>query len=534
MLLYDEVGLMQFFYSFNNRKSKDKMKYRKMAQMILLMFLIMFLSTLVAMFFFRVKVFESNIVMIYLLGIFLCSYYADNFIFSLVSSVCAVLLYNFFFTEPYYNFKVHDPSYIVTFLVMLIVGFITNMLTNRVKQERQLVQDREKYIASLFYIEKKLLDVNSEEELAKTSAEEIAKQLNAAVNVQIYDAEGQLVCSEICGEEDFTGEIDQAACRETFQTGSPCGCGTTLYSEAKAYYEPIISKSGVLGIVGIALSELSLLSQAQKQFIDVIIPQIAVVLDRQNLVRKEQLIQIEMQKERLRADMLRSISHDFRTPLAGIMGLSSTAHDNYEKISDEVRKSFFQSIYEDANWLNELVENILQTTRFEAGNVKLNLDEEAAEEIITDAVAHVKKHALNHPIFVRLPEEIILIKVDAILIRQVIINLLNNAINYSPEGTEITISLYRKGERVMFEVKDNGPGILQNELKGLFDRNDQKQSSNTHNRRGMGLGLSLCKTIIQAHGGDITLRNDEPHGTIARFSLSSEEDEQSGTIDISR
>ena len=525
---------MQLFNDLVHKKSKDKMKFKKMTQMIALIFLIMFVSTLIAMLFFRIKVFESNIVMIYLLGIFLCSYYAEDFIFSLVSSVCAVLLYNFFFTEPYYNFKVHDPSYIITFLVMLIVGFITNMLTNRVKQERQLVQDREKYIASLFYIEKKLLDVNSEEELAKTSADEIAEQLKASVNIQIYDAEGQLVCIEICGTEDFTGEIDLAACRETFQTGSPCGCGTTLYSEAKAYYEPIISKSGVLGTVGISLMDHTTLSQTQKQFIDVIIPQIAVVLDRQNIARKEHLIQIEMQKERLRADMLRSISHDFRTPLAGIMGLSSTARDNYEKISDEVRKNFLQSIYEDADWLNELVENILQTTRFEAGNVKLNLEEEAAEEIITDAVAHVRKHALNHPIFVRIPEEIILVKVDAILIRQVIVNLLNNAINYSPEGTEITISLYRKGKQVVFEVKDDGPGILKNELTGLFDRYHQSNSVKASNRKGMGLGLSLCKTIIQAHDGDITVCNCEPHGTNVSFYITAEEGEQDGTTDINR
>jgi two-component system sensor histidine kinase KdpD len=215
------------------------------------------------------------------------------------------------------------------------------------------------------------------------------------------------------------------------------------------------------------------------------------------------------------------------------MGLASTARDNYDKISDEVRKNFLQSIYEDADWLSEIVENILQTTRFEAGKVKLNLEEEAAEEILTDAVTHVKKHALNYSIQVKIPEEIILIKVDAILIRQVIVNLLNNAINYSPEGTEITVSLKRNGNQVIFEVQDNGPGILQNELMNLFDRYHQT-SVNLLNRRGMGLGLSLCKTIIQAHGGDITLRNYEPHGTIVSFYIRSEEERSDGAIDISR
>jgi two-component system sensor histidine kinase KdpD len=477
--------------------------------------------------------FESNIVMIYLLGIFLFSYYAEDFIFSFASSVCAVLLYNFFFTEPYYNFKVNNPSYIITFVVMLIVGFITNMLTNRVKLERQQVKDREKYISSLYNIEKKLLDVKSEEELAKTSAEEIANLLKADVSVKIYNVEHDMICSYFCGKDVFAGEIDQVACNETIQTGSACGHGTNLFSEAKAYYKPIINQSGVLGTVGISLPDNSNLTQTQSRFIDVIIPQIAVVLDRQNLVKKEQRVQIEMQKERLRADMLRSISHDFRTPLAGIMGLASTARDNYDKISDEVRKNFLQSIYEDADWLNEIVENILQTTRFEAGKVKLNLEEEAAEEILTAAVTHVKRHALNYIIQVKIPEEIILIKVDAILVRQVIVNLLNNAINYSPEGTEITVSLRRNGKQVIFEVQDNGPGILQNDMVNLFDRYHQT-SAKLLNRRGMGLGLSLCKTIIQAHGGDITLRNYEPHGTIVSFYIKSEGEMTDGAIDFSR
>lgn len=527
---YKGVVFILLHKEHDNFKNKN-MKSKKIFQMVFMMISIMFICTIIAMLFFRIKMFESNIVMIYLLGIFLFSYFAEDYVYSLCSSVIAVLLYNFFFTEPYYNFKVKDTSYIITFFVMLIVGFITNMLTNRVKLERQHVEDREKYISSLFYIEKKLLDVRSKEELAKTSAEEISNQLCADVCVRIYNEEHELVCSFICGNEVFSGEIDQTACVETYQTGSACGHGTNLFSEARAYYKPIVSQSGVLGVVGISLPVNSDLTLTQNRFIDVIIPQIAVVLDRQSLAKKEQKIQIEMQKERLRADMLRSISHDFRTPLAGIMGLSSTARDNYDKLSDDVRKNFLQSIYEDADWLNELVENILQTTRFEAGKVKLNLEEEAAEEIITDAVTHIKKHALNYKIQVRIPEEIIIIKVDAILIRQVIVNLLNNAINYSPEGTEISISLYRKENQVLFEVKDDGPGILQKDLAGLFDRYHQSQTTGFLSRRGMGIGLSLCKTIIQAHGGDITIRNYEPHGTIVTFNITSEEERQDGTID---
>lgn len=493
-------------------------------QILLIMILIMVVCTLISREFHLIKMFESNIVMVYLLGIVVFSYLAEGYTYSLFSSICAVMLYNFFFTEPYYTFKVNNPDYIITFFIMFFVGFITSMLTIRVKTERQQVEDREKYISSLYNIGKKLLNVKNEEDLVRISAEELASQLNAKVLVRFYTSGGEAICSSIKGEDIFQGTDDHAACFETFESGSSCGHGTTLFPRANAYYKAITSQNGVLGVIGISFKNDAVILESQNTFIDVIIPQISVVLDRMKISEEQKRIQMEMQKERLRADMLRSISHDFRTPLAGIMGLASTAVDNYNKISDEVRKNFLQSIYEDADWLNELVENILQTTRFEEGKARLNIEEEAAEEIITDAVTYVKKHAKRHNIHVNIPDEIILINVDGILIRQIIINLLNNAINYSPNESDINVSLYREENKVVFEVKDNGPGILQEELEHVFDRYYKSKSLGMANRKGMGLGLSLCKSIIEAHGGKIQIRNYEPHGTIVDFYVLSQKE----------
>lgn len=510
----------------------EKVNRKKNIEKIFMLFLIMFICTAISMVFFRVKMFESNIVMVYILGILLFSYLSEGYIYSLSSSVCAVLLYNFFFTEPYYNLKVNDPNYLITFFVMFVAGFITSMLTIRVKLERQQVEDREKYISSLYYIEKRLLNVKSESDLAGTSAEEIARQLKANVMVRIYHTTGELACQSIEGIDIFMGDADRAACTEAYQSGSPCGYGTTLFSDAAAYYKPILSQNGVLGVIGISLPDGLELSYSQATFIEVIIPQIAVVMERLRISEQQHRVRTEMQKERLRADILRSVSHDFRTPLAGIMGLASTALDNFDKISPEVCKNFLQSIYEDADWLNELVENLLQTTRFEEGKIKLNIMEEAAEEIISDAVTHVKRHIRNHNIYVKIPDEIILIEVDGVLIRQVIINLLNNAINYTQES-DITVSLYREGNRVIFEVKDTGPGILPDELSHIFERYHQSKSGNLTHRRGMGLGLALCKSIVEAHNGAISIVNNEPHGTIVNFYVLLEKEQADGTINSS-
>ena len=503
------------------KKIKSK---KKLIKNLIIMMAIMLICTTISLFFDHIRMSESNTVMIYLLGVLLFSFLAEGYIYSFFASVCVVLLYNFFFIEPLYTLKVNNPDYLLTFFVMFIVGWSTSMLTIRVKLERQLVKDREEYISSLYFIEERLLNVRGVEELAKVSAEEISKQFNANVLVEFFDTTGVLLCRNIEGEEVFKENNDCLACLETYQSGSPCGRGTTLFPNAKAYYSPVLSHNGVLGVMGVSLVDNLSLSNAQRAFIEVISPQIAVVLEKERIYEKQQHTKMEIQAERLRADMLRTISHDLRTPLAGIMGMASTGFDNYDKISDEVKKNFLQSIYEDADWLNELVENVLQTTQCEEGKVKLNIAEEAAEEIITAAVTHVKKHTLKHKIFVEIPEEIILVHVDGVLIRQVIVNILNNAINYSPEGSVIIVSLYGEENHVYFEVKDNGPGISEEEFSHIFERYYNKNVNSSTKRRGMGLGLSLCKSIVEAHNGKITICNNEPHGTIVRFYVLSDKE----------
>lgn len=484
---------------------------------LLLMVLIMLLCTGISILFKYVNMFESNFIMIYLLGNLVYSYLAGGYLYSLMASVFGVLFYNFFFTEPIYTLQVYNPDYPITFIVMFSVGFITSMLTIRIKNESQMVIEREEKIASLHAIGKNLLEVSSLEQLAKVTTNKIGEQFKAYVIAQFYDSNGLHCYKEVEGVNIFENEIDKAAMLETYQSGSPCGLGTNLFSGAKGYYTPILSQNGVVGVIGIALQNEKILTKEQKAFIDAMIPQIAVVLERERLYEKQQEVQLQIQGERLRADMLRSISHDLRTPLTGIMGLTSTFLNNYDKIDDTVKKDFLSTIYNDADWLNELVENILQTTRFEEGKVKLNAEQEAAEEIITEAIAHVNKREINHKIHVKLPDDIILFYADGILIRQVIINLLNNAVNHTPDGSEIYVTTYLKNDCVFFEVTDNGPGIKEADLSHIFERYYHRTVKNASGRRGIGLGLSLCKSIVEAHGGEITIKNRVPHGTTAAF-----------------
>ncbi len=486
--------------------------YKKLGKMAL----ILLLCTLAAMGSHYFNGFESNIVMIYLLGILFISYMVESYAVSICASVCAVFLYNYFFVKPLYTLKVDDPSYIISFLVMFIVAFITSMLTIRVKLERLRVEDREENITALYQIEKRLLSAKSREDLAVVSADEIAWRFDANVLVKLFDSRGNAISRHVAGIDVFAGQADIYAIDEAYRFGRTCGRGTNIFPGANAYYRPIKGLGDVLGVIGIARQKGSEISEQQLRLLDVIIPQIEVVLQREKNYEKQQKTQLQIQTERLKADMLRSISHDFRTPLTSVMGLSSTALDNYDKMDEEGRKKYLRSIYEEASWLNEIVENILQATRFEEGSVKLNLEEEAAEEIITEAVTHVKKHAGKREIRVKIPDEIIFVRVDGVLIRQVLVNLLNNAVNYSPEGSEIAVSLRREGARVIFEVSDNGVGISDEDLPHIFERYKRGESGKLHGK-GIGLGLSLCKSIVEAHGGEISIGRNLPKGTVVSF-----------------
>ncbi len=422
----------------------------------------------------------------------------------------------------------------MTFIFLFFVGLFTSMLTIRIKRETFLAEEREKRIQALYHISRLLLGVKNSSNLAEITAAELASQFSADVLVQFYDASGTIRIRSVIGNDCFSDDKERLVCHEVYFSGNSCGRGTKLFKNARAYYLPVIGQSGVIGVIGIALGGEKTLTVSQTEFLDTIAPQVAVVLEREMLFQKQEETQIQIQRERLRSDMLRTISHDLRTPLTGIMGSASTITDNYDSISDEVKKGLLKNIYDDASWLCELVENILSMTRFEEGKLKLNIGQEAAEEIVAQAIGHVKERASGYTISTVMPSDNILLEVDGVLITQVLVNLIGNAINYTPEGSEITVSLLRQEDGICFEVRDNGPGVSEDILPHVFERFYTRQENAFGSRRGAGLGLSLCKSIVEAHGGKIAISNVEPHGTSVKFCIPEKGENLSAAIDSDR
>ena len=244
---------------------------------------------------------------------------------------------------------------------------------------------------------------------------------------------------------------------------------------------------------------------------------LALEKEASNRARRE--IEEAARQEQLRANLLRSISHDLRTPLTSISGNALILTEKNPLLTEEKRRELSAAIYEDANWLNHLVENLLSITRIEDGRMNLQISPQLMDEMIEEALHHVNRKSCEHTITTQYGDEILLVNVDARLIMQVVVNLVDNAIKYTPVGSVIQISAYRKDHQVVVDVADNGPGIPDRAKAQVFEMFYTGQSRIADSHRSFGLGLPLCRSILTAHGGTLTLRDNIPNGSVFSFAL---------------
>lgn len=244
---------------------------------------------------------------------------------------------------------------------------------------------------------------------------------------------------------------------------------------------------------------------------------LALEKEASNRARRE--IEEAARQEQLRANLLRSISHDLRTPLTSISGNALILTEKNPLLTEEKRRELSAAIYEDANWLNHLVENLLSITRMENGQVNLRIQPELIQDIFDDVLAHLDHDAARHTIVTNVADDLLMADMDAQLIEQVLVNLINNAIKYTPEHSRIELFAAPEGKFVRICVTDDGPGIPEESRDKLFDMFYTLGKTRSDGRRGLGLGLALCRSIVAAHGGVIDEQNAAPHGACFRFTL---------------
>ena len=240
-------------------------------------------------------------------------------------------------------------------------------------------------------------------------------------------------------------------------------------------------------------------------------------------IRHHEALQTESEKEKMRANLLRAISHDLRTPLTTIYGSASTIADSYQSLSDSDKLTMLKGIREDSQWLIRMVENLLSITKFDTDNVKLIKSSIVLEELIDSSLLKFHKRYSDINVNLDIPEDFVTVSVDPILIEQVLINLLENAVQHAKGMTELSLRVFTIGSKAIFEVKDNGEGIPKEKLRNLFTTFAQSESQTDDTTHSMGIGLAVCATIIRAHGGNISAENAKNGGALFRFSLDLED-----------
>lgn len=472
---------------------------------MILSFILVSIASLIGNLFRYIGFQDTNIVLLYIIAVLMSNIYSNGHYVGIITSILSTLAFNYFFTDPYFSLSVNDPNYVITLFIMTITSFIASSLTIRVKQSALAAHERENETKSLLALTNRLTDAKNVDDIFSI----LIRNLNTCFDIPVaalsfnengfpentfiqISIDGTMLRRETENIQEIKHSIENL--KTQFDIGSEF-CDW-----------PIYGRDNILGLVRIPIEHSKLMTETQLRLLRSMIESTALALDR--LYSAQQKIKSigEAKQERYRSDILRSISHDLRTPLAGIIGTSEILMS----ITDEsdMRYPLMSSIHSDSEWLKSLVENILNLTKLEDGKLIIKKELEAVEEVIGSAIFQISKRNSEFEIITKIPEDLVLVPMDAKLIEQVLINLMDNSIKHSfSEKLELIFFLDENDENAIFIVSDFGNGIPEEKLPFIFQPFYTAKDSVIDSRRSIGLGLTICKAIIKAHGGTIHAKN---------------------------
>ncbi len=466
---------------------------------------------------------EANIITVYILSVLLTAVVTSRRIYSLISSVVSVLTFNYFFTEPRFTLNAYDAGYPATFIIMFIAAFLTGTLAVKIKQHARQSAKTAYRTKILFETNQVLQKATSKNEIVTALANQLIKLLKRdIIFYRMEDGTLQEPSVFPAGEyevtQQYTSETERAVAVWVSKNNKYAGATTSTLGSAKCLYLAVRVNDAVYGVVGIAV-ENTALDSFENSILLSMLGEFALALENKKVIREREEAAVLAKNEQVRANLLRAISHDLRTPLTSISGNANILLSSGDVMNSEKKRKLYSDIYDDSLWLINLVENILSVTRIEDGTMHLNLSTELMDEVVTEALRHINRKSVEHKIKVTFDEEFILARMDARLIVQVFINMIDNAVKYTPVGSEIGIRIRKEKGMVVTDISDNGPGIPKEEKSKIFNMFYTVNIKIADSRRSMGLGLALCKSIIIAHGGEINVYDNTPHGTVFRFTL---------------
>jgi two-component system, OmpR family, sensor histidine kinase KdpD len=454
----------------------------------------------------------TDVAMIYLLGvIFVASRYGRGP--SVFASLLSIASFDFFFVPPRFTFAVSDVRYALTFGVMLAAALVASHLTLRIRAQAQTARDRERRTGAVYAMSRALAAARTPADLIAIATRHLTDTFGAEMQILMPDPAGRL-------EGGTLDEKERSVAQWVFDHGQRAGAGTDTLPSASGLYVPLAASTGVVGVLAVRAADPTRFEDPTLlQLLETFAGQAALALERAQLADRAQKEEVEVEAERLRTSLLSSLSHDMRTPLGTITGAASSLLEAPGRgtITEPAKRELLQSILDEASRMNRLIGNLLDMIRVESGALKVQKEWQPLEEPVGVALIRLQDRLREHPVEVHLPSDLPLIPMDGVLIEQVFVNLLENAVKYTPPGTPIEIAAVPLDGQVRVDVADQGPGVPPGEERRIFDKFYRVAGEGPVS--GVGLGLTICRGIVTAHGGRIWVENRPGGGALFRFTL---------------
>jgi two-component system sensor histidine kinase KdpD len=461
---------------------------------------------------------NENVLMLYLLGVlWVATHYSRSA--AVLASVLGVATFDFVFVPPYLTFAVSDQQYLVTFGVMLTAALVISALTHRVRLQVEMARQRERRTAALHALSRELAASRATEDIVSTSVRQIEDVFNQRAILLLPDGDKHLVAKNQSPTSEFD-EKDRSVAQWAYEHHQIAGAGTSTLPAAHATFIPLKGSRGTVGVLGIMRNaSVNGLEVEQRQLLEAFASQTAVAVERATAMDDARQAWERVEAEFLRNTLLSGVSHELRTPLAAITGAATALSETADRLPESAKLEMIDTIIAEADRMERLITNLLDMTRMESGGLVLKKEWVPIQEIVGSALRQLSRRLHGREIITKLPGDLPPINGDVLALEQVLANLLDNAVEYTPPDTLIEIAAFANEQSVTIEVSDRGPGLPAGAEKRVFEKFFRASHPDVRSRRGIGLGLAICRSIIEAHGGTITADNRAGGGATFRFTL---------------
>lgn len=462
-----------------------------------------FLATIVTELMQYIHVGDQNLMLIYIFFILLVARMTSGYFWSALASILSVLSFNWFFVEPLYSLTVYKQGYPITLLIMFVVALMISNLMVRLKKQAEMATEKERQMEILYELNKQYVLAQNRQQIFDITATYLSRILEREVVLFNHQAQVESIHCLADKQSILSSKEESAVAFWTAKNQKEAGNGTDTLIGDKGFYLPVVANGKTLAVLGIERSAALDLENDQLNYLKLVLTQMAAILEQIDLKNEKEQVELENEREKVRSNLLRAVSHDLRTPLTAISGIAETLGDTVD-LQETTRKKLLKDIHDEAQWLIRMVENLLSITRINMDTMKVEKTAEPVEEIVEAVYDHLQKVYPDKLLEVHLPDEMIFVQADPILLEQALFNLVENAFRHGEKDQPVRLTIRPEKNQTVFAIENYG----EMPLKQFQKIQNNLSSSNevpVDSKNGLGIGLSIVKTIVHAHNGKMAM-----------------------------